>query len=102
VVVIGGGKVGHAPLGQINKGALFNFEEMNTLLCRVEAVLNSRPLTVLSSYPSDLQVLTPSHFLVGGPAMLPMESDVSNAPPNDIRQFELVRARAQTFWKRWS
>lgn len=87
---------------KVTKGALLSFEEMNTLLCRVEVILNSRPLTAFSSDPSDLQVLTPSHFLVGGPAMLPMEPDVSNTPTNRLRQFELVRARAQTFWKRWS
>ncbi|XP_049306006.1 uncharacterized protein LOC125776623 [Bactrocera dorsalis] len=38
----------------------FNYEEFTTLLNRIEAVLNSRPLTVLSQDPSDFTALTPS------------------------------------------
>ena len=33
------------------------------LLCEVEAIINSRPLTFASSYPGDLDLLSPSNLL---------------------------------------
>ena len=37
-------------------------ESLNTLLCEVEAVLNHRPLTEISSDPDDAEPLTPNHI----------------------------------------
>ena len=44
-----------------------SYEEAYTLLVRIEAVLNSRPLTPLFNDPNDLTALTPGHFLIGHP-----------------------------------
>ncbi|KAL1448077.1 hypothetical protein WDU94_013868, partial [Cyamophila willieti] len=40
-----------------------NYEEMSTLLCDCESVINARPLTYMSDNPRDLAVLTPAMFL---------------------------------------
>ncbi|XP_075150331.1 uncharacterized protein LOC142224446 [Haematobia irritans] len=45
----------------------FTFEQLATLLARIEGVLNSRPISALSEDPTDISALTPGHFLKGSP-----------------------------------
>lgn len=88
-------------LYRVSKGVLLTYDETTTLLCKVEAALNSRPLAPMSSDPSDINVLTPGHFLIGCPLMLPPEPDNSTVPKNRLRRFKLMQAQFQIFWKRW-
>jgi hypothetical protein len=41
-------------------------EELETLLCEVESVVNSRPLTYVSEESEELIALTPNHFIRNG------------------------------------
>lgn len=41
------------------------FEELTTLLCKIEACLNSRPIALLNDTLDDYEALTPGHFLIG-------------------------------------
>lgn len=43
--------------------ACLTYQEMNTVLCDCEVVINSRPLTYLYDGKSELEPLTPNHFL---------------------------------------
>lgn len=82
--------------------AVLTFEELYTILSRIEACLNSRPLSPLSSDPSDLNVLTPGHFLVGGSLTCLPEQDMANVPVNRLRRWQLVTQLTQQIWQRWS
>lgn len=60
---------------RVSKGVLLIFDETRTLLCQIEAALNSRPLSPRPLDPNDFDALTPGHFLIGGQLMLPPEPD---------------------------
>ena len=68
----------------ITEGRVLIYGEYSTLLAQIEAVLNSRALTPLSSDPSDLSVLTPAHFLIGGLLLQPVQSDHLEVPDNSL------------------
>ena len=74
--------------------------EFSSLCIRIEAILNSRPVTALSSDPSDYQALTPGHFLVGRPISAPPEAEVS-LNEWTVRHYKQIAALLQAFWKRW-
>ncbi|XP_050308277.1 uncharacterized protein LOC126744768 [Anthonomus grandis grandis] len=79
---------------------LFLFD-LQTLVARIEAVLNSRPLCPLSSDPNDLSPLTPAHFLIGRSAMALAEPSVMHLPENRLSQYQLVQKVQEQFWNRW-
>uniref|UniRef100_A0A8D9DS55 Integrase catalytic domain-containing protein n=2 Tax=Cacopsylla melanoneura TaxID=428564 RepID=A0A8D9DS55_9HEMI len=78
------------------------FCEAQTLFCRIEQVLNSRPLVDSSVDPHDLHdFLTPGHFLIGAPLLSTPEEDVSQIPMNRLSRWKLVQQQLQSFWKLW-
>lgn len=50
---------------------IMEYRQFETLLCSIEAVLNSHPLTSLTDDPNDIQALTPGHFLINRPFTAP-------------------------------
>lgn len=83
-------------------GAALSFAEMTTVLARVEAILNSRPITALSDDPEDYEPLTPGHFLIFRPlnAVARPEAN-SNKPSHPKSRFEHITQIVQHFWNRW-
>ena len=78
------------------------FEELYTVLVQIEAILNSRPLTPLSSEPEDLMPLTPGHFIIGRPLMSLPNPDHSDSSYNHLTRFQRIEQLRQHFWSRWS
>uniref|UniRef100_A0AAR5PUR1 Integrase catalytic domain-containing protein n=1 Tax=Dendroctonus ponderosae TaxID=77166 RepID=A0AAR5PUR1_DENPD len=78
------------------------FEEYSTVLSQIEACLNSRPLSPMSSDPSDLNPLTPAHFLIGESLTSLPEVDYSYIPEDRLSKFQRTEKRMQLFWSRWS
>ncbi|XP_062703957.1 uncharacterized protein LOC134286361 [Aedes albopictus] len=76
-------------------------EELSTVLCQVEACLNSRPLCPMSSSPDSLEALTPGHFLVGQPLNLLPEPDVTHLKMNQLDRWQRVQRYTEEFWRRW-
>ncbi|KAL4083424.1 hypothetical protein QTP88_028740 [Uroleucon formosanum] len=81
---------------------VWTLEEFTTVLCRVEAALNSRPLVPASSDPNDLECLTPGHFLVGHPLMSIPEPVIGSAQTGLQTRWKLLQPSFQFFWRRWS
>ncbi|XP_066596615.1 uncharacterized protein [Prorops nasuta] len=79
-----------------------NFEEMTTLLSKIEACLNSRPISRLHDDPESLDVLTPGHFLSGRALNSPTEFSTLDLRESSLNRWQNVIRITETFWKKWS
>ena len=58
-------KINQGQINSFSRDRLFKEEDLWTYLNEVDAVLNNRPLTSISDDVTDLEPLTPNHFLIG-------------------------------------
>jgi len=76
-------------------------EQLNTLFCEIESILNCRPLTELSQDKEDLDALTPNHLLLlhGGatfpPGLFTREDTYVR------RRWRQVQYLSDVFWSRY-
>ena len=76
--------------------------EMQTVLTEVEAQINSRPLTVVSSSSEDLAPLTPGHLAIGrSPQSLP-DIDRQTEKTSFGKRWKYQQTMLKHFWNRWS
>jgi len=80
---------------------LLDDENLRTLMCQVEAIINSRPITVVSSDSTDQEPLTPNHLLLirAGPTVPPgvfIKEDLYHR-----KKWRHVQYLADVFWRRW-
>ncbi|GFW43052.1 tigger transposable element-derived protein 1 [Trichonephila clavipes] len=80
----------------------FTYEEFLTIMTQIEGILNSRPLTPLSTDIDDLSVLTPAHFLIRRPITSISEPNIIHIETNRLNIYERLTKIVQSIWKRWS
>ena len=75
-------------------------ESLRTLLCEVESILNSTPITTVSGDATDLQPLTPNDLLLlrGGPTP---DSLFTARDSRSARRWRQMQYLVDIFWKRW-
>ncbi|KAJ0179170.1 hypothetical protein K1T71_004882 [Dendrolimus kikuchii] len=89
-------------LRRIVGNARLTYEEFSTVLTQIEAVLNSRPLSPMSTDPHDFSPLTPAHFLIGRSLAAPACEDLTAATASQLTRYPRIEQLRQHFWKRWS
>lgn len=75
-----------------------SFEHFSTVLARIEAVLNSRPISPISDNINDFTALTPGHFLIGN-SLLARPHPPSNEKL--LTRYQQMEAMVQHFWHRF-
>ncbi|VEN44957.1 unnamed protein product [Callosobruchus maculatus] len=80
----------------------YTYEDFSTLCIQIEGILNSRPISPMSSDPDDLLPLTPSHFLIGRSLEDIPEPDFTSLPTNRLSNYQHLCQLQQHFWERWS
>ena len=96
-------------LRKIMGRSYLKFEELQTMICEVEAVINSRPLSYLHTESSEPSPLTPAHFLTGQriTTLPPYPLGLRNSSSEKTTATQLnkrlqYRQRLSTnFWNRW-
>lgn len=80
---------------------VLTYEEMLTVLVQIEALLNSRPLFVQSSDPTEPTALTPAHFLHNVTLSHLPARDLSSIPNGMLARRELTDKLVRSYWDRW-
>ncbi|KAG5878501.1 hypothetical protein JTB14_035175 [Gonioctena quinquepunctata] len=80
---------------------LLTFEQLETNVTEIEAILNSRPISPMSSDSQDLLPLTPAHFLIGSSLTSFPQVDFTDTPANRLSAWQHAQQLKQHFWNRW-
>ena len=79
------------PLKKILGKSRIDVDEMSTMLCEIEAQINSRPITTVSDEPSEQKYITPASFLIGRPTMnMPLKPRITKHfkfPQKELNSF---------------
>ena len=84
-------------LESITNGKTITEELLTTLLCEVESILNSQPLTSLSDDITDFEALTPNHILLGSSQPNVEPSNYENVEVNYRKKWGAVQAYTNIF-----
>ena len=77
-------------------------ETLVTFMCEVEAIINSRPLTPVSTDHLDTEPLSPNHLLLAGAGYDLVPVNLFNkTDSNSRKRWKQAAYYANMFWKRW-
>lgn len=77
-------------LKRVMGNSVLTFEEFYTALTQIEGV------------PSDLEALTPGHFLTGGAIIAFPSPNLLDQKLHRLNRWQRIDQLAQSFWRRWS
>ncbi|XP_072020456.1 uncharacterized protein [Amphiura filiformis] len=83
------------------KEQILTDDSLHTLLCEIEAIVNSRPLTNAPGEVSDLEPLTPNHLLQLKSDMILPPAAAGKLSQYAKRRWRQVQYLADLFWRRW-
>ncbi|XP_058810335.1 uncharacterized protein LOC131675383 [Phymastichus coffea] len=74
-------------LNRVVKDQKLTYEQLETLLKEIAAVLNSRPLYAISADPNDSLAITPAHFLIGRSFNFLPDQNYVSVPDNRLTSY---------------
>lgn len=78
------------------------YEQFMTLIIQIEAILNSRPICPLHTDPTDINALTPGHFLTGEQMVMPLPGIArEESDSTGVKLWKERQKMLNDFWKRW-
>ena len=83
------------------KGEVLREETLHTLMCEVESILNSRPLTPFSPDLRDSEPLTPNHILLLDAGHVTMPVSLFRNLDQTQKRWKQAQYLANMFWRRW-
>ena len=81
-------------------GQTVDDDSLHTLFCEIEAIVNSRPLSVVSSDARDMVPITPNRLLTMGEPPLSLGA-FDKSECYSRRRWRQVQSMAEQFWCRW-
>ncbi|XP_068146363.1 uncharacterized protein [Drosophila tropicalis] len=77
------------------------YEELQSIAIEVEAILNSRPISIHSDDPNDGEALTPAHLLIGCSLQAIPEPVINDSRLSYLSRWQRVTYLKQRFWELW-
>ena len=80
---------------------VLSHEGFVTVRKQIGAVLDSRTIIAVSNYPNDPPILTPAHFLVGGPMSAAPQAESEEANANINTHYKLLKKLHDELLRMW-
>ena len=94
-------KITKKSLKAVVRDRMLHEDALTTVLCEVESILNSRPLTEISDDVNDFEALTPNHILITRSNPNLYVGGITEKDLSSRVRWRAVQAISDMFWKRW-